>query len=244
MAHSTFHPSTAVHRVQKSTQHGIALQLTVSQSSDYTDDFRPFICSHLTKTCLIVPSSSGCLLSSRRRSSQGRSRQRRRAHSYRISGCWRVHGRYPTGTSASLRGKLSSFHSRHKRREKTKQKKKENRLIELRQDFVRKAVWIHYPYYKDKGHEFNDPVPILTIHLEHCIEILRQVVMCHADPGVIGHHFVRGYNNRPYPNFNGLHMCRNSESIIDWAYEHMVHSDAEKMTFVPGKDEIVWDVPP
>ncbi|KAL1964931.1 hypothetical protein VTN77DRAFT_6284 [Rasamsonia byssochlamydoides] len=111
-------------------------------------------------------------------------------------------------------------------------------------NFLRKAAWLNYPYYHDKGFEFTDPEDELEKHLYHCIEMLRQALMCNADPGVIGYRYVRGRESRPYPDFNTPHKCRDFQGMLEWAYEHMVHGHPEELPFVPGKDEIVWDHAP
>ncbi|EEA27360.1 hypothetical protein TMatcc_004355 [Talaromyces marneffei ATCC 18224] len=112
-------------------------------------------------------------------------------------------------------------------------------------NFLRKAVWFNYPHYKDNnGDEFRDPQHVLEMHLYHCLETLRQSIMCHADPGIVGYKFVRGREHRPYPDFNTPHKCRDWRGMVDWAYRHSVPGHPEEMDFVPGKDEIVYDVDP
>ncbi|KAL1986125.1 hypothetical protein VTN96DRAFT_6777 [Rasamsonia emersonii] len=111
-------------------------------------------------------------------------------------------------------------------------------------NFLRKAAWLNYPYYKDKGWEFSDPPDELERHLYHCIEILRQMLMCNADPGLIGYRWVRGREGHPYPYMNTPHKCRDFQGMLDWAYENMVSEDADKMVYSPGPDEVVWDHDP
>ena len=53
----------------------------------------------------------------------------------------------------------------------------------------------------------------------HCVEMLRQFVMCHADVGVITHNWVKDYP-RPYPDFNTWHQCRDFENVLQWAKDH------------------------
>ncbi|EED19812.1 conserved hypothetical protein [Talaromyces stipitatus ATCC 10500] len=115
---------------------------------------------------------------------------------------------------------------------------------QLHCNFLRKAIWFNYPHYRNNGDEFRDPQPVLEMHLYHCLETLRQSIMCHADPGVVGYKFVRGREQRPYPDFNTPHKCRDWRGMIDWAYRHMVPGHPEEEDFVPGMDEIVYDVEP
>ncbi|KAF3405458.1 hypothetical protein DPV78_002509 [Talaromyces pinophilus] len=111
-------------------------------------------------------------------------------------------------------------------------------------NFLRKAVWFNYPHYKDLSDEFRDPQPILETHLYHCLETLRQTIMCHADPGVVGYKFVRGRERRPFPDFNTPHKCRDWRGMIDWAYRHRVPGHPAEKDFVPGVDEVVYDADP
>jgi hypothetical protein len=92
--------------------------------------------------------------------------------------------------------------------------------------------------------EFTDPDEVLETHLYHCIETLRQVVMCSADTGLIGYRYVKGREHRPYPDFNTPHKCRDWKGMLDFAYAHTIQGHPEEHDFVPGPDEIVWDSAP
>jgi len=76
---------------------------------------------------------------------------------------------------------------------------------------------------------------------EHCIEMIRQQLMCTADVGMITYEWVRyflwfnlgsvahSHNpifrgiNEPYPDFNTKHQCRNFEKILAWADANALH---------------------
>lgn len=51
---------------------------------------------------------------------------------------------------------------------------------------------------------------------DHCVEILRQVLMCNSDPQLITFHWVDGWPG-PVPDFNTQHMCRDPEAMLAWA---------------------------
>ncbi|PCG89450.1 hypothetical protein PENOC_106480 [Penicillium occitanis (nom. inval.)] len=80
-------------------------------------------------------------------------------------------------------------------------------------NFLRKQSY--FDYYKDKSIEYTDEPATIRDHLDHCIEMLRQTLMCNADIGIIVHEWVEHYP-RPYPNFNTWHQCRNFDDIMDW----------------------------
>lgn len=61
-----------------------------------------------------------------------------------------------------------------------------------------------------------------TCNIDHCIEMLRQRIMCTGDVGLITSHWVKGHK-LPYPDFNTWHRCRNVDKIWAWNDEHAVH---------------------
>uniref|UniRef100_A0A8H7NHC5 Tat pathway signal sequence n=1 Tax=Bionectria ochroleuca TaxID=29856 RepID=A0A8H7NHC5_BIOOC len=89
-------------------------------------------------------------------------------------------------------------------------------------NLLRKATFFNYEYYKKIAFDFkgNGHDGIQT-HIEHCVEILRQFVMCHADVGLVTAHWVRNINH-PWPDFSTLKVCRNFDGILDWTLKHQV----------------------
>ncbi|KAI4179243.1 MAG: hypothetical protein LQ346_007234 [Caloplaca aetnensis] len=116
-------------------------------------------------------------------------------------------------------------------------------------NFIRKSLFPDYysppsPY---ASLEFSDPPSVIKTHQSHCIEMLRQFVMCHADVGLITHHFVKDYP-QPYPDFNTWHQCRNFESVLQWAKEKQLTEEKggppDDWNYVPGEGDVVFDMPP
>ncbi|KAG1863650.1 hypothetical protein F4604DRAFT_1784387 [Suillus subluteus] len=66
------------------------------------------------------------------------------------------------------------------------------------------------------------------IHLDHCVEILRQVIMCHSDVTMATYDWVEGIDD-PYPNFSLPHQCRDLEKILDWVDARRVYVPQPKM---------------
>lgn len=56
----------------------------------------------------------------------------------------------------------------------------------------------------------------MWIGIDHCVEILRQTLMCYADPQIITFHWVDGWDG-PVPDFNTQHSCRDPEAMLKWA---------------------------
>ncbi|KAG2361938.1 hypothetical protein BDR07DRAFT_1408130 [Suillus spraguei] len=94
-------------------------------------------------------------------------------------------------------------------------------------NFLRKASWPEY--YGPKDISFQDTPEVVRMHLDHCIEMIRQNIMCNADVTMITWDWVERHKFA-YPNFNTRHQCRNYEKILDWAVEHAVHIDKSEVT--------------
>ena len=70
------------------------------------------------------------------------------------------------------------------------------------------------------------------IPLEHCIEILRQGVMCRGDTTLITFHW--GHTVKlPQPDFTLEHECVNWDSLIGWAGKHAINVFEEGMLVHP-----------
>ncbi|KAG1813502.1 uncharacterized protein BJ212DRAFT_1365326, partial [Suillus subaureus] len=85
-------------------------------------------------------------------------------------------------------------------------------------DMIRRASWGEQD--NSTSHEFKDsPEVFRRIHLDHCIEMLRQNLMCRGDVTMLTYDWVKGLD-RPLPDFNTPHRCRNFEKILNWVDEH------------------------
>lgn len=94
-------------------------------------------------------------------------------------------------------------------------------------NLLRKASWPKY--YGPIDPSFQDTPEVVRMHLDHCIEMLRENTMCNADVTMITWDWVQGYKI-PYPNFNTRHQCRDFEKVLDWTVEHAVHIPRSAVT--------------
>ncbi|KAG2032710.1 hypothetical protein BDR03DRAFT_1094767 [Suillus americanus] len=90
----------------------------------------------------------------------------------------------------------------------------------------------------------DDPDFILSpdgwrIHLDHCIEFLRQIIMCRSDVTMVTHDWVEGLDD-PYPNFNVPHQCRDFEKILDWVDDHRVYIPQSKLIRQEGNVDLPY----
>lgn len=69
--------------------------------------------------------------------------------------------------------------------------------------------------------------PSVKTQADHCIEILRQYLMCTADVTPITSKFVP-FKSVPDVDFSTMHVCRDFEGILQWVQENTVKEITEK----------------
>ncbi|KAI4196530.1 MAG: hypothetical protein LQ350_006513 [Teloschistes chrysophthalmus] len=118
------------------------------------------------------------------------------------------------------------------------------------QNFLRKSLFSPAYYHPPSPHaslEFTDPPSTIATHQAHCVEMLRQFVMCHADVGIITHRWVEGHP-RPYPDFNTWHKCRDFEGVLAWTKERAMKEGEggvpEGWRWEVGEEDVVLERPP
>ncbi|KAF1963442.1 hypothetical protein CC80DRAFT_373892, partial [Byssothecium circinans] len=98
-------------------------------------------------------------------------------------------------------------------------------------NMVRKAVY--WDHYVNITQEFQREHLQTFTHIDHCIEMLRQVLMCNADTGLQLHHWVKG-NPTPIPNSNTWHKCKNFESVLEWTKKKQIPEFREDFPVLEG----------
>ncbi|KAI9803591.1 MAG: hypothetical protein M1825_001934 [Sarcosagium campestre] len=88
-------------------------------------------------------------------------------------------------------------------------------------------------YYQDRSSSFKDPPELLRTHVDHCLEMLRQKLMCDADVGVITYNWVE-IRDQPWPDFNTKHKCRNFDAVFDWGVKNQAKFSGEEITKTAG----------
>jgi hypothetical protein len=90
---------------------------------------------------------------------------------------------------------------------------------------LRQGSHFDYPYYRALGLEsgrgvFADTEDWVRLHLSHCLEMLRQRLMCTADTNVCGQVWVEDYGPLVFANVD--RKCRNYDEITQWARDHQL----------------------
>ncbi|KAK0636392.1 hypothetical protein B0T17DRAFT_571227, partial [Bombardia bombarda] len=77
---------------------------------------------------------------------------------------------------------------------------------------------VYREYYPDKHSKAKQ-----LEHVDHCLDLLRQVVMCHGDVSLQTFGWRDDYR-WPWPNFEVQHTCRKWEKIQEWSKENSIPS--------------------
>lgn len=110
----------------------------------------------------------------------------------------------------------------------------------LLQDMLRKFSF--RDYYADKAAPFSDPFKLRT-HMDHCIEMLRQSIMCNGDLHIITYNWVE-HVEYPWPDFSTSRQCRSWDNILDWIGDRTAHTKEKDGLLKKPDGAAVKDVNP
>jgi len=95
----------------------------------------------------------------------------------------------------------------------------------------------YYPEYYNLSMWIGDTPEAITVHLDHCIDQLRQYIQCHADVTPMVWQWSEA-DNQYLTDTGPTHSCRNFEKIQAWAQEHATKVKFDTSIYVPGSP--VW----
>ena len=87
--------------------------------------------------------------------------------------------------------------------------------------------YIRHYIYRDSYSIKKTNVPVLD-HVDHCIDSLRQLVMCRADMAVQTYSWIPTLRI-PWASFRTEHECQNWETFDDWASQRALDIYDPKM---------------
>ncbi|KAL3488371.1 hypothetical protein BJX62DRAFT_179584 [Aspergillus germanicus] len=103
-------------------------------------------------------------------------------------------------------------------------------------NLLRQSLYYNYEYYHAQGKgAFRNDDFIVRKHVSHCLDILRQQLMCTIDKGVLGQVWLYPDHPSPFVDFNTEHRCQNFEDIRIWAERNQLPEET------PGDFLRVWD---
>ena len=113
-------------------------------------------------------------------------------------------------------------------------------------NLVRKSLAWNYPHYIAERHDsFHADADVIELHVNHCVDVIRQRLMCVPDTGVFGQVWVDNLPEKVFVDFDTDHKCKNFWEIKDWVTKHQVTEEeykGMKMRKRPG--DIVLAQPP
>ncbi|KAF2772217.1 hypothetical protein EJ03DRAFT_267267, partial [Teratosphaeria nubilosa] len=102
-------------------------------------------------------------------------------------------------------------------------------------NLLRQSSYFNYQYYRDLGEgPFVNNDSVLEKHLSHCVDILRQQLMCSFDTGIFGQWWVKDLG--PFVDFNTKHRCKNFADLARWVREHQLVTEGEDRDLVGFRD--------
>lgn len=75
--------------------------------------------------------------------------------------------------------------------------------------------------YYDDYYQTPGPVESHHEHFDHCIDLLREVLMCHGDVSLHTYGWKDEYP-RPWPTMQTTHQCRNWDELVKWSKDRAV----------------------
>lgn len=88
-------------------------------------------------------------------------------------------------------------------------------------DVLRKQMHAYHYFENQTRPENSDYTSKYWNHLNHCLSMLLQNVVCRADDSLIPHRWVEN-SARPYADFSIKKQCRNFEGMSQWNAEHAI----------------------
>ncbi|KAG9232725.1 hypothetical protein BJ875DRAFT_466039 [Amylocarpus encephaloides] len=113
-------------------------------------------------------------------------------------------------------------------------------------NLLRQSLYFNYNYYHEQGiGAFKNKDSIIRFHVTHCLDIIRQQLMCRPDTGVLGQVWWDKAAPKAFVDFNTGHKCRNFEAVRKWAEERQIDDSVpEDFLMPPGDSEDVYDAIP
>ncbi|KAI1412369.1 hypothetical protein F5Y13DRAFT_200002 [Hypoxylon sp. FL1857] len=101
-------------------------------------------------------------------------------------------------------------------------------------NIIRQYTYKEYYLYgerENRPNSFTDPEHIIRAHIDHCIEMLREVLLCQDN-------WVKPWGI--YPDFSTEHKCRKLDKIVAWADKHALPDEDPE----PDEDTVYLPGPP
>lgn len=101
----------------------------------------------------------------------------------------------------------------------------------------------HLAYFPDDLKHKEDRPGYYETHYEHCVDIIRQRLMCSADPGLVTFRWIEGQAG-PEPDFNTQHRCSNFDTLLKWNSQNKANVPVDEIMWRKPKDAVTLPRPP
>ncbi|KAE9987416.1 hypothetical protein EG328_002772 [Venturia inaequalis] len=91
-------------------------------------------------------------------------------------------------------------------------------------NMIRKTTYLGY--YKDDAMFRGRSQEVIDEHKDHCIDIIRQILMCAGDVNPINYYWKEGRKD-PMPKFSMQHTCRRFDDIEAWTVKKVAESSGQ-----------------
>ena len=128
-------------------------------------------------------------------------------------------------------------------------------------NLLRQTSYFNYEYYRRLGEgAFMNDDSVVELHLGespafrsstrqtraywlqgHCMDILRQQLMCTFDTSIFGQWWVKDVG--PFVDFNTQHRCKNFHDLQGWIREHVMSRAQEDLVGFRKGDTMLSEVP-
>lgn len=99
----------------------------------------------------------------------------------------------------------------------------------------------HRAYFPDMVRTAREVPDLYERHYEHCVDYIRQSVMCHFDPGLVTYEWVRRHQS-PTPNANAMHKCVDWDAVQRWLRDRAVEvPDGFAWRQPEGGESLPWN---
>lgn len=101
----------------------------------------------------------------------------------------------------------------------------------------RHAYWDHYHKHKWGAYDAHTPHPLHWTHISHCLEAIRQNIVCHANVEMITSTWTEG-QDWPFPDFAINKKCRNFEQLQEYQAQNRVPQELLDLLATPDDVEL------
>ncbi|KAK4624282.1 hypothetical protein CLAFUW4_05755 [Fulvia fulva] len=89
---------------------------------------------------------------------------------------------------------------------------------------LRENLYYNYQYYRDQATDDMAPEWLMNSHTNHCVDALRERLLCTADIGLVPFFWPNASGNA-MPDFGRDHKCHSHESVISWSQQHSASTE-------------------